>query len=182
MLLVGSYVRGSSPVSEKDKEEAESLRENVRQLREEMKERQPSLLSAIRHLVHDYSAFARGERDFPRAAVVGVAFAYLRPRVVLIMGSFLAVLLASGQVWLLVTQNRLIDQQNRLIAEQGYALRAQTTGALLSGINDETPPSESQLSVLAAFGDIGYESLIELSSAEGNAGDAALYGDRKSVV
>lgn len=148
------------------------LQAQIDQLREEAKEREPSMLGAIRTLVSDMDIWKRGERDYPKAATIGLVLAYLRPRVVLIVGSFAAILFAGGQTWLLARQNALISQQNALLREQGYALRAQTTAALITGL-DSAVITDTQTSLLTAFGDIGFDSLRILASTSGKAGEAA---------
>jgi hypothetical protein len=157
--------------------EFEALREktktDIAALEERNKEREPSLLGAIRTLVADYQAWMRGDRDFPRSAVLGAVFAYLRPRMILVLGSFAAVLVAILQIWMLARQNSLIEQQNTLIEKQGHALAAQTTVALMAGLDQENVPRTS-FSILAAFGDIGLDSLlIAAQEPEDRSGSAA---------
>jgi hypothetical protein len=144
----------------------EALREqtkaDIAALEEKSKEREPSLLGAIRTLAADYQQWMQGERDFPKSAVVGAAFAYLRPRIVLMLGSLAAVLVAALQIVMLWRQNALIEQQNSLIEQQGRALAAQTTVSLLTGLEKDNVP-RTTLSVLATFGDIGLDSLLTLA-------------------
>jgi hypothetical protein len=64
-----------------------------------------------------------------------------------------------------VVQKTLLEQQNRLITEQTYSMRAQTTAALLAGIKSEKV-SASDVALLAAFGEIGFDSLEILASGE----------------
>lgn len=142
-------------------EELAQLRATTARLEEKVKEGQTSLVAALRTLIIDYREFIAGRRDFPQAAVLGAVSAYLRPRVILILGSVAAVLLAASQVWLLGRQNTLIDQQNTLIRDQGLALRAQTAAALLADL--DANPSEAKLSLLAAFGEVGLDSLLLLA-------------------
>lgn len=149
----------------------DELRNATARLDERLKEGQTNLLAAIKTLFVETQEFAAGKRqNFPQAALTGVVFAYLRPRVVLVLGSLAAIAIAIGQIWLLAQQNTLIDQQNALMREQGEALRAQTAAVLLSGL-DSDKPSEIQISLLTAFGDIGFDSLSRLARApRGNAG------------
>lgn len=152
---------------------SEKTKADIAALEEKSKEREPSLLGAIRTLVADYQAWMQGDRDFPRSAVLGAAFAYLRPRIVLVLGSFAAVLVAVLQIWMLARQNSLIERQNSLIERQGHALAAQTTVALMAGLDKENVPRTS-FSILAAFGDIGLDSLlIAAQEPEDRSGSAA---------
>jgi hypothetical protein len=71
-----------------------------------------------------------------------------------------------------LVQRTLLEQQNRLISEQTYSMRAQTTAALLAGSRGNTF-SSSDAALLAAFGEIGFDSL-ELLAREGDANGAAV--------
>jgi hypothetical protein len=149
------------------------LQAELQKLREDIKEQQPGLIGAVRTLLIDWDKWRKGERDYPRAALLGVVFAYLRPRLTIVIGSIAAAILGVAQFWMLNRQNSLIEQQNRLIDGQSYALRAQTTAALLNDVDDERPLSHAQLAVLLGFGDIGYESLMLLAKENNQAGETA---------
>lgn len=153
--------------------EVEELKAEIARLREENKERESSLLRAFKTLLEDYRAFQRGERAFPQSAFLGLLFAYLRPRIIIVLGSIGAVIFAGAQVWMLYRQNDLIERQNVLITGQSYALRAQTTAALLAGLDDAGTMSRSRLAMLSAFGDVGIESLLILARGRDQTGEIA---------
>lgn len=147
------------------------LRQEVREIREDMKAQQPSLLGAVRTLLNDIKGWQEGTRGYPESAALGVVFAYLRPRLIVLVGSVFAAIGVALQLYVLVKQNDLIRQQNDLIREQGTALRAQTAAVLLNDVDSK--PSETRLALLAAFGEIGFDSLVILSSLETEAGETA---------
>ncbi len=149
-----------------------SIRAELQELREEGKAREPNILAAMRTLIEDSLKWKQGERDFPKAALIGAAFAYLRPRVVIFLGSVAAIVFAAIQVTILYQQNALISQQNTLIQDQGYALRAQTAAVLLDGL-ESNAGSKSYFTTLAAFGDIGIDALVQIASGFSQAGDTA---------
>lgn len=156
------------------------LAAEIKKLRENQKEQQPNFLAAIKVLADDLEAWRQGERDYPKAAMLGVIFAYLRPRILVVVGSVFAVTLGAMQVWMLYRQNALITQQNELVGQQNglisgqsYALRAQSTAALLADVGDDNPASSTRLALLSTFGDIGIDSLIVLARSKSSAGEAA---------
>lgn len=152
------------------------VREELAQLRDEIKERESSVLRAIRTLVDDTLAWRRGEQSFPRAASIGLAFAYLRPRIVLVVGSVAAIVIAGIQLWMLLRQldisaqqnellkqqNALIEQQGELVRQQGYATKAQIAASLLTGLDDEGFLSSVQLESLSIYGDVTSEILLRI--------------------
>jgi hypothetical protein len=152
----------------------EALQTRIDQLEESLKEREHSLLRAIKTFVEDIAAFRAGSRkDFPQAAALGLVFAYLRPRIVIVLGSIGAVIFAGVQVWLLVSQNRLIGQQNIMIESQARSNRMQAVSSLLEGL-DNSQPSEVKLAMLGVFGEEGFDVLMELAKRENAAAIAAL--------
>lgn len=88
----------------------EQLSAQLQKLREDIKESQPNILGALRTFVFDVRDWRAGKRDFPQSALLGLVFAYLRPRLVLAVGSVAAVILASAQLWLLWRQNTLFER------------------------------------------------------------------------
>lgn len=149
--------------------------ERLRVLEDAVKEREVSLLRALRTFFSDFQAFTKGERpDFPRAAAVGLLFAYLRPRVVLVLGSIAAAVLAAIQLGLLLNQNRLIKQQNDFIAQQTQSDRAQAISSILSQLDPrDTIAAEAGMIQMALFSEQGFEALLELSKSESDLGRLA---------
>lgn len=140
-------------------------------LEERQKSRDPNIISAIRTLVDDFSAYFKDERpDFPKEALVGVFAAALRPRLVLIFGSIIATIIASGEFWLIYRQNEIIESQtkimedqNKLMDAQGRLSKAQAVSALLPALRDENTQGlpEGQL-LLAAYGDVTSDVLMPI--------------------
>jgi hypothetical protein len=149
--------------------------ERLRVLEDAVKEREVSLLRALRTFVSDFHAYTTGERpDFPRAAAVGLLFAYLRPRVVLVLGSIAATVLAAIQLGLLLNQNQLIKQQNNFIAQQTQSDRAQAISSILSQLDPrDTIAAEAGMIQMALFSEQGFEALLELSKSESDLGRLA---------
>jgi hypothetical protein len=163
----------------------QQLRDEIKQLREDVKEREPSLIGALRTLVSDVREFQQGGRDFPKAAVLGALFAYLRPRIVLLVGSLAAVVFAGAQLWILYAQTDVMREQTKLFGKQTELseaqtdlltdektlLRAQTTAALLNGIG-KGEISARDVALLTAFGEIGFESLEILAAGDDQTADS----------
>lgn len=78
------------------------------QLEGEIKERETSVLRAIRTIINDLKD---NPREFPQSAFIGLVFAYLRPRVILIFGSFLAAGFTFLQVFVLFRQTEIMNSQ-----------------------------------------------------------------------
>jgi hypothetical protein len=146
----------------------QTLQAKIEQLEESIKERENSLLRAIKTFVQDFLTFKAGGRDFPRAATLGLIFAYLRPRLVLALGGLAAVGLAGMQVWLLLSQNKLIEQQNVMIGNQARSNRMQAISAMLAGA-DEKDPSKLVLAQLSVYGEEGFDVLSALAASDFNA-------------
>lgn len=144
-------------------------------LSEQIKERETSFLRALKTLVVDWRAYQTGEREkFPNAAVLGAIFAYLRPRIVIVLGSIAAVIIAIAQIWILVSQTNIIEHQSLLIEEQNETSKRQAVTAILSGL-DPTNAVQSELAVtqLAVYGDAGFEVLLSLGRSNSELGYTA---------
>lgn len=136
---------------------------------EKQKSRDPNILSAIRTLVADIRDYASGKRlDFPTEAIVGVMGAWLRPRLVLVLGSVIATAIAAGEFWLIYRQNEIIERQtqilgdqNRLVEQQARLSRAQAASALLPILQADQAklPAQSEFA-LAAYGDVLIDVLL----------------------
>ncbi|RLA41300.1 MAG: hypothetical protein DRR42_24825 [Gammaproteobacteria bacterium] len=140
------------------------IEESIGKLHAAQKEREVSFIRALGTLTDDWIAYKKDEREFPREALLGAVFAYLRPRVIIVLASLGAIMLGGFQVWLLLNQNRLLDQQNLLIDAQRRAGSLATINSILGSLKDEDDIvlATSQLST---FGDEGFDVLITLSAS-----------------
>ncbi|MEM1174022.1 MAG: hypothetical protein AAGI27_04365 [Pseudomonadota bacterium] len=128
--------------------------DRIDELEKTLKENQVGVLGALRTLLKDYSEYANGNAPFPRSALLGLASAYLRPRIVLVVGSIAAVFIAIAQAYLIVQQNEIIERQ----AETD---RIQAVSQIISSIDFDNPESISRLSpLLDSMGEIGYDTLL----------------------
>lgn len=135
------------------------LNQKLQQLREEIKEREPSVIGAIRTLTTDLLAWHRGKRsDFPRSAAIGLAFAYMRPRVILALGSISALIIAVAQIW-------LIKGQNEILAEQGRLTKAQVLGSILRELREQDPFATGINASVLAFGDVAFELVADIATS-----------------
>ncbi|MCH9647724.1 MAG: hypothetical protein K0U98_05755 [Deltaproteobacteria bacterium] len=145
---------------EEVEKEVKLLRSRIDRVEEEAKEREFSFLRSLRTLFEDGLAYHRGDRkDFPRAAFLGAIFAYLRPRMIIVVGSLLAAAMALSQVWILLRQNEYIQEQAR-------SNRLEAIQAVLSSMQDDDP---SSLAIAAAqfknFQPEGAEVLLSLAES-----------------
>ncbi|MBM0103855.1 hypothetical protein JM946_03830 [Steroidobacter sp. S1-65] len=136
-----------------DAETLEMMRRELERLREEMKEREPSVLGGLRTLFADGVKWQRGERDFPRSAALGVLFAYLRPRLVLTVAGIGALVMTGVQVALLKQQNTLIGNQNSLLESQTRSTQLAAVTDVLSKLNsDDKKQTELIIAGLESYG------------------------------
>ena len=143
-------------------DKVEELARRIDKIEASQKESEISILRALKTLVNDYRAYKDGEIDqFPESALWGVVFAYLRPRLVIVVASIAAVAIGSLQVWLLINQNRLLDQQNEFIDAQS---RSDFTVAALAVLETLDEDSSELVAVkqLASLGGQGFELLYQL--------------------
>lgn len=163
----------------------EELTSRVDRLQEELKEREFSFLRSLKTLSEDLFAWKQGARDFPKAALLGAVFAYLRPRVVIVIAGLIAAVMGSLQVWLLLSQNRLIHQQNEFIKAQTRANRVEAIQSVLAGLGDlepfepgseaylmeqQSPRYAIALAQLTSYGSEGVAVLRDLASNDGALG------------
>ena len=156
----------------------------IKELENVVKERETSILRAIKTLVQDFSEYHEGKRDeFPRAALYGAIFAYLRPRIVLVLGSIAAVVVGTLQLWLLFNQKTLIEQQNSYIHSQSESNRLQAVTAVLANLDNKDPDAiEIAVAQLSTFGDEGFEVLLRLThSGSDEIAEAAQIGLSRSA-
>ena len=128
------------------------------------KEREVSFFRALKTLGEDLAQFRTGEREeFPREAVLGLVFAYLRPRVLIVIGSLAAVSIGVMQLWLLVNQNRLLDQQNTFIQSQTESDRVQAVSSIVGAIDLGNSSSVAAgVAQLGAYGEQATEPLLAM--------------------
>ena len=82
-------------------------------LENEIKERETSVLRAVRTVLKDYK---NNPQEFPQSAFIGLIFAYLRPRVTIVIGSVLAGVFAFLQLFVLFRQTELMRNQKDIEA------------------------------------------------------------------
>lgn len=147
-------------------EKLDILQRDLDRLREEMKEREPSVLNAFRTFASDVVRWQRGERDFPQSAALGVMFAYLRPRLILTAAGIGALVMAGMQVTLLVQQNTLIENQNALLESQTRSTQLAVVTEVLSKLNsDDEKQTDLLIAGLESYGDQALEPLIVVSKS-----------------
>jgi hypothetical protein len=162
----GRRKRGSS-MSARTETEIGALEARLREetdrkissIREEIKEREPSVIGAIRTLTTDLLAWHRKERpDFPRSATIGLAFACMRRRVVLALGGIFALVVAAAQIWLIKGQNEILEEQARLS-------KAAILGSILKELRENDPLSTSNSAVLSTFSDVVFDQVAEIATS-----------------
>lgn len=131
------------------------LDEKIANVREEMKEKEPNVLAAIRTFVDDLVAWNRGDRSVPRSAAIGLAFALLRPRIILVIGSIAAIGTAILQIF-------LIWGQNEILAEQSKFLKAQTIGTIVKELRENDPTTNSNGALVSIFGEVAFDVVSKL--------------------
>jgi len=99
-------------------DKSDELEEKIQKLEDDIKEREVSVFRAYKTLLEDLYAYYKGDKkELPVPAITGLVFAYIRPRVILMFGSILAVALAVTQTYLLLRQNDIIEDQ---LAQETY--------------------------------------------------------------
>lgn len=152
----------SDTTNAEERLEFDALNERLDRLEEASKESEVSLLRSFRTLFDDYHAYHTGAREtFPKSALVGVMFAYLRPRIIVTFAGIAAAIFACLQAWILWNQNTLLDQQNRLLNEQRQSNMIEALAAVVSSVDDEESEAVA-VALLVAAGDQGFQSLLEL--------------------
>ena len=93
----------------------------------------------------------------------GAIFAYLRPRVVLVLGSLGALVFTGVQAWVLWNQNVILRQQNLVMEAQTDAADVQAISFMLSSLDPENSlQNEVAITQLGEFGERGYPVLVDL--------------------
>lgn len=136
------------------------LQAEIRRLQDQIKEREVFFFRALRTFITDGLEYLQGKRDMPRAAILGLVFAYLRPGIVIVVGSLVGLSVAMLQLYLLYAQNNLIVGQNRILERQSAFFEAQTTAtrqqavsSLIASINTDDPIRRSlAMAQLAEYG------------------------------
>lgn len=147
----------------------QSYDERLTELENSQKEREPSFLRAVKTLSEDLHKYSSGNGDeFPTSAILGVIFAYLRPRLILTFAGIGAVFIGGIQVWLLTNQNQLLEAQNNLFLEQNQQMINQSRTNAISSIaaimsnTSATKDYAAGTAQLKALGDQGIDVLINL--------------------
>jgi|GEM_PF-5017115 len=153
-------------------ESIEEIKAELERLEERVKEGESSIFRALRTLVVDLASYQKGERkEFPKAALMGLVFAYLRPRLLVTIAGLSAVALAGVQVWLLLNQNRLLAQQNAFIESQTSSNRIEAISTIVSGLDAESEDSARfAVAQLSTYQNEGFDVLIEVSKYDSSLG------------
>jgi hypothetical protein len=122
-------------------EEAGELGRRIDALEGRVKRGETNVLRAMTTLLADLQRYRAGQSgSFPNDSLLGLVYALLVRRILVVAFGLLGALVAGAQVFLLLQQNQLIDQQNRYINAQTEANNAEALSSLLSRLdpNDET--------------------------------------------
>ena len=143
------------------------IRKELKRLEGMIKEREVSTLRAAKTLLEDLSKYRSGqETEFPYPAFMGLIFAYLRPRLVLIVGSLMAAIFTFVQVYILFKQNELIDLQNKYVQEQTISAKQQAVSMIVSRIDPKNPvASEIALGELSGLDGDEADLLLRLANS-----------------
>lgn len=164
-------------------ERLDRIEREIQEVREESKERESSVLRAVRTFFRDIAEFKRGARGFPESATLGLLNAYLRPRIVIFVGSLLGAVLAGLQFWLIYGQSQIMERQNEIMnvqtermEEQTRVAEVQAVASMMSMIDPANPEStEIGIAQLAEHGDAGFDALLSLA---GSSAGVATYARR----
>ena len=155
----------------------DEIEESVSELKESLKQRETSLIRALGTLIKDWNDYRQGDREaFPTDALLGVVWAYLRPRVAIVVASFGALALGGLQIWLLVQQNDLMKNQNQIVKTQAkteqMAAISSVLGTLLAGDSISNKEAENiAIAQLIVYGNESFDVLIQLVRRMGTVGD-----------
>lgn len=108
------------------------LEDKHRKFELQLKERETNLFRALKAFSEDIYVFQKDpQKGFPFASLQGLAFAILKRRMLLIIGSLIAVSFTGIQVYLLYNQNKLLNIQNTKIDIQNSLMEAERRGSLI---------------------------------------------------
>ena len=160
-------------------DELAEFRKRMDGFEETLKEREVHLIKAIITLINDWNSYTTGAREkFPREALMGLIYAYIRPRIAIAVAGFGAMLFAAIQVWLLLQQNQLISKQNEIANSQaGIAQMTAINGVLntllIGNSGQSVDVEELAISQMAVYSDQSFEVLAELGRNAGELGALA---------
>ncbi len=84
-----------------DESAADRIETRLCEVERQLRERETSVLRAIKTLTSDYLEMRRGDRETIAPAVLGLVFAYIRPRLTVIALSIVGTVFAGLQFYLL---------------------------------------------------------------------------------
>jgi hypothetical protein len=126
----------------------DDLEKRVNEIAESLKEREVSFIRALATLIKDWQAYQKGDRsDFPKEAFLGAVYAYSRPRIAIAIGAFGALILGGLQVWLLVQQTHLLQNQNEIVDAQARSEEMSAVSSVLSTLAAGNPAAARGLAV-----------------------------------
>jgi len=89
------------------------IEQRIELLEQKIKEKETSLFRAISTFSKDMNDYRSGKSDqFPNASFMGLVYAVLKRRMIIVMGSLVAMIFTGAQLWLLYNQNKLMELQN----------------------------------------------------------------------
>lgn len=91
----------------------DEIKEKFHEFEEKLKQRENNLFRAVHTFMMDLHEFNSGKlKEFPQGSLIGLLYALLKRRMLIIIGGILASLFTIAQVWLLYNQNLLLKSQN----------------------------------------------------------------------
>lgn len=141
----------------------DAIEARVSATQEDFKERENNLFRALKTFFIDIGEYQSGARsDFPRAAMLGLVFAYMKPRMVLMFGGMFAVFLGLLQVWILIKQNELLEQQNTFLETQTDANKIEAVSVITEKLGDEDI-SQSNLQAIITYTPLAFDTLTQIA-------------------
>jgi hypothetical protein len=156
-----------------DEQQNTRLSNRIEALERKVKENQSSRLGSIKTLIEDYRKVQSGDiPSIPSATYMGIANAFLMPRLIVVFGSTIVAILAVVQLIVFFNQNTLIEQQNRIITEQTRINELEAVAQVhsLLGVDDL---QSHQLGLLKSYSDVGYKLFVATASSSSKSGENA---------
>jgi len=137
----------SEPRQEPDR--IDELSARVKTVEDSLVVTEPNIVWAVGRFAKAYSIYQSQGGEFPVKELKGVAYAYFRPRFVLVLGSCAAIVFAALQVWILLNQNQILERQSHLMDAQTSANKIEAVIAVLSTLRDNPNTNVETLKLLA---------------------------------
>lgn len=101
----------------------------VEVLRDDIRTREPSRIRALLNLAEEIQEWVAGGKPPSPAAIKGVVYSLVFPRLVLVVGSIAASIVLIAQTIIMYRQNEILDAQTRLSSAQSILMRDATLAA-----------------------------------------------------